>query len=172
MRALADFTLVPGDEGQTTVAFSGPMTVASVGAIDSGLRAVEGPVATVDLADIGEIDTVGAWVVWRFSQRLGARIVDHVRGQHEAARRPAFHKRDEEARREVLVAAQRLQLRTNLRKTLISASVIGLVVLVFFTNDKDRSLPCASRGSLATPASIPIGGWWRRRRDGGTRSTW
>lgn len=76
MRALADFTLVPGDEGQTTVAFSGPMTVASVGAIDSGLRAVEGPVATVDLADIGEIDTVGAWVVWRFSQRLGARIVN------------------------------------------------------------------------------------------------
>ena len=39
-----------------------------------------------------------------------------------------------------LVAAQRLQLRTNLRKTLISASVIGLVVLVFFTNDKDRTL--------------------------------
>ncbi|MDE2561490.1 MAG: ABC transporter permease [Sphingomonadales bacterium] len=80
MRALADFTMVPGSgdgDGQgATVAFSGPMVVSSLGPIDASLRAVEGPVAAVDLAAVDEIDTVGAWIVWRFSRRLGARIVN------------------------------------------------------------------------------------------------
>lgn len=38
---------------------------------------------------------------------VGARVVHHVGGQHEGACRPALHERDEEARRKVLVAAQR-----------------------------------------------------------------
>ncbi|WP_338466712.1 ABC transporter permease [Novosphingobium sp. ZN18A2] len=76
MRALADFTLVPGDGESTTVAFSGPMIVSSLGPIDAALRAVDGPVSAVDLSGVSEIDTVGAWVVWRVSQRLGASIVN------------------------------------------------------------------------------------------------
>lgn len=48
-----------------------------------------------------------------------------------------------------LAAAQRLQLRTHLRKPLIAASVIGLIVLVLFTKDKDRTL-LGFVGSIAT----------------------
>ena len=38
----------------------------------------------------------------------GARVVYRIRGQHEAARRAALHERQQEAGRQVLVAAQRL----------------------------------------------------------------
>lgn len=66
-----------------------------------------------------------------------------------------------------LVAAQRLQLRTNLRKTLISASVIGLVVLVFFTNDKDRTLLDLARSiamfGVIAAILVWLLGFWQAR---------
>lgn len=70
MRAQADFTLDGG-----TLAFSGPMTVASLGVVDPRLRAIDGAVEKIDLGKVTRIDTVGAWTAWHLSQRLGAEVV-------------------------------------------------------------------------------------------------
>lgn len=80
MRALADFTIQPGDAGTeeaggATLAFSGEMLVSSVGAIDARLRALDEPIARIDLSAVGRMDTVGAWTVWRLAQEQGAEIV-------------------------------------------------------------------------------------------------
>ena len=82
MRQLAEYTL--RDEGDArTVALSGPLTVASVGALDAQLRQVPGPLARVDMAAVTTIDTVGAWIAWRLARDCGAEIS----GESEEARR-------------------------------------------------------------------------------------
>lgn len=65
MREWADFTEQTDEAGALTIAFSGPLVVSTAGLLDRRLRALAGPVARVDLADVAEIDTVGAWIVWR-----------------------------------------------------------------------------------------------------------
>jgi len=70
MRARADFTI---DDG--TLKFSGPMTVASLGVIDTRLRAIDEPVSQIDLGAVDRIDTVGAWTAWNLSQQLDAKVV-------------------------------------------------------------------------------------------------
>ncbi|OYW47788.1 MAG: ABC transporter permease, partial [Novosphingobium sp. 12-62-10] len=75
MRELTDFKLVPADEeGAATLAFSGPMTVASLGAADTRLRALGESFATIDISAVTRIDTVGAWTVWRLSRDHDAKI--------------------------------------------------------------------------------------------------
>ena len=74
MREWAEFNLHETD-GQTVAAFTGPLRVSSIGQIDPQLRAVSGPVQVVDLSGAGAIDTVGAWIVYRFARDQQAQIV-------------------------------------------------------------------------------------------------
>ena len=75
MRELTDFQLepVPNGEGRR-LAFSGPMTVASIGVADKRIRALDGTIAEIDLSRVTAIDTVGAWSVWRLSRDHDAKI--------------------------------------------------------------------------------------------------
>ena len=80
MRALADFTIQPGDAGTeeaggATLAFSGAMLVSTLGALDARVRALDEPIARIDLSAVERMDTVGAWMVWRLAQERGAEIV-------------------------------------------------------------------------------------------------
>ncbi|ODU71103.1 MAG: ABC transporter permease [Novosphingobium sp. SCN 66-18] len=80
MRALADFTIQPGDAGTeeaggATLAFSGEMLVSTLGALDARVRALDEPIARIDLSAVERMDTVGAWMVWRLAQEQGAEIV-------------------------------------------------------------------------------------------------
>ena len=80
MRALADFTIQPGDAGTeeaggATLAFSGEMLVSTLGALDARVRALDEPIARIDLSAVERMDTVGAWMVWRLAQERGAEIV-------------------------------------------------------------------------------------------------
>jgi len=74
MREWADFTTEQGEDGATTIAFSGPLIVSAIGPAERRLRAVSGAVARLDLTGVREIDTVGAWVVWRMARDSGAEI--------------------------------------------------------------------------------------------------
>lgn len=76
MREQADFTIEPGEAGNTLV-FSGALTVSSVGTIDARLRALAVPVARIDLRHVRTIDTVGAWTCWRLSRSTGASVINH-----------------------------------------------------------------------------------------------
>ncbi|MFM2302566.1 MAG: hypothetical protein RLZZ84_2302 [Pseudomonadota bacterium] len=75
MHDLADFTITTGDDGALTVTLSGPLVIATVGRIDPGLRALDGQVRRIDLSQISEIDTTGAWAVWRLARDSGAQII-------------------------------------------------------------------------------------------------
>lgn len=83
MRDLADFTVEADDDGALTVAFSGPLVVSSVGFLDPRLRGLAGPVRRIDLAGVEEIDTTGAWIVWRLARDNGSDITG---ASEEAAR--------------------------------------------------------------------------------------
>jgi len=77
MRALADFTIEPAQGGDGGVLrFSGPMVVSSLGLVDRRLRAVNEAISEIDVRDVERMDTVGAWIVWRLSQQLDAKIVN------------------------------------------------------------------------------------------------
>ncbi|MDP3905817.1 ABC transporter permease [Novosphingobium sp.] len=65
MREWADFTEQTDESGGLTIAFSGPLVVATAGPLDRRLRALAAPVVRIDLTAVPEIDTVGAWIVWR-----------------------------------------------------------------------------------------------------------
>ena len=62
-----------GAEG-TRLVLSGQLTLASIAPLDRAVTAIEGPIQSVDLTAVDDIDTVGAWVVCRFAHRVGAAI--------------------------------------------------------------------------------------------------
>ncbi|MEP2725996.1 MAG: hypothetical protein ABJH19_18110, partial [Roseibium sp.] len=75
MSSEAGFTISDEGEGHGTLALSGPWLVSSIGAMERDLARIEGPVARIDLSDVSEIDTVGAWVACDLAERLEAEVV-------------------------------------------------------------------------------------------------
>ena len=57
------------------LAFSGPMTVSSLGLTDRALRDLDDSVTKIDVSAVTVMDTVGAWTVWRLSRDTGADII-------------------------------------------------------------------------------------------------
>ena len=94
MREWADFTTETGADGAISIALSGPLVVSSVGRIDTRLRALDTAVTRIDLAQVSDFDTVGAWTVVRLAKDRGAeitggseqamRLISSVRGDTEA----------------------------------------------------------------------------------------
>ena len=79
----AQFTLSgEGASEDGVLALSGPWLVATVGTVEDELAAIDSA-ASVDLSDVSEIDTVGAWVACNLAERLGAEIT----GANERAQR-------------------------------------------------------------------------------------
>ena len=74
MRGTADFFTETGADGSAALVLTGPLLVSSVGTIDRRLRALEGPIASIDLSRSDRIDTVGAWTAWSLSKRFSAPI--------------------------------------------------------------------------------------------------
>ena len=75
MREWADFT-VQERGGRATVVVQGPLLVSTIGPLDRRLREVRDSVQYVDLENAGDIDTVGAWTVWRFADGHHAEILN------------------------------------------------------------------------------------------------
>ncbi|PLK26494.1 ABC transporter permease [Novosphingobium sp. TH158] len=75
MREWADFSTEEAEGGAVRIVFSGPLVVSSIGVVDRRLRACEDRVAEVDLSQISDIDTVGAWMALRVAREHKARIV-------------------------------------------------------------------------------------------------
>ncbi len=74
MREWADFTVETDASGGNRLALTGPLLISSIGVLDRKLRDWQEPVAEVDLSGAGLVDTVGAWIVWRFARDSGAKI--------------------------------------------------------------------------------------------------
>ncbi len=93
MVAPADFS--QDDAGGTTVLrFTGNLSLAHIGDLPQRLDAVDARVGTLDLSQVDQVDTIGAWVVHRFARDSGARIEglseegQHLLGQVEKADQP------------------------------------------------------------------------------------
>ena len=65
-----------GQRGRATVVVQGPLLVSTIGPLDRRLRQVQDSVQYVDLENAGDIDTVGAWTVWRFADGHHAEILN------------------------------------------------------------------------------------------------
>ncbi|KPL69614.1 ABC transporter permease [Erythrobacter sp. SG61-1L] len=83
MREWADFTVETDEKDGTSLVLSGPLLISSIGVLDRRLREWPGPVDRIDLSQVGAVDTVGAWIVWRFARDSGGQIT----GASEDARR-------------------------------------------------------------------------------------
>jgi len=89
MIEMADFI-----EESNALRFSGPLILARLGDIPERLHELHTTPAVIDLSHITRLDTVGAWVVHRLSQRSGATVIGtsavatHLLAQVAAADRP------------------------------------------------------------------------------------
>jgi phospholipid/cholesterol/gamma-HCH transport system permease protein len=83
MSELADFAIQDGPDGNAVLALSGPYLVSSIGYVDAALRKIDEPIAAIDLSQVTEIDTVGAWIACRIAEEHQAEIT----GTSERAQR-------------------------------------------------------------------------------------
>ena len=74
MREWADLSVETGEDGTQRVSISGPLTIACIALIDQQFRELEGDVSALDLSGVSDMDTIGAWTVFRASRRLGAEV--------------------------------------------------------------------------------------------------
>ncbi len=74
MQSAAQHRLDETGSGGPRLVLSGQLTLAHIGPLEADLRAMDGPVSTVDLSEVEEIDTVGAYVVCRLASRLETEI--------------------------------------------------------------------------------------------------
>jgi phospholipid/cholesterol/gamma-HCH transport system permease protein len=75
MRVWADFTLEEDAAGRAVAVLSGPLTVSSIAVVDRALRDFSGALDRVDISAVPDLDTVGAWTVWRLLRDTGAELV-------------------------------------------------------------------------------------------------
>ncbi|WP_305098142.1 ABC transporter permease [Croceibacterium aestuarii] len=120
MREWADFSIEQGDGG-TQLVLHGPLVISSIGVLDEKLRQYEGEAARIDLSQVEQVDTVGAWTVLRFSRASGAKIT----GASEKAQRLIKAVEDAENTADIEPPRPRLLLRVPER--------VGELVLEFFT---------------------------------------
>ena len=75
MRDWASYTLDDAGTGGTRLILDGRLLISTVGPLDGQLRKLDSAIAAVDLSQVTEIDTVGAWIVSRVSQDHDAQII-------------------------------------------------------------------------------------------------
>lgn len=83
MQDAAQYRLDEDGAAGTRLVLSGQVTLASIAPLERELKRLSGPFGTVDLAEVDDIDTVGAWVVCRIAREHGSDIT----GASEAAER-------------------------------------------------------------------------------------
>lgn len=73
MRDWADFSL-DGGEGAATLTLKGSLRVHSLGDLDRRIDALNRPINQIDLSQVSDIDTTGAWLAWRIADDNEAEI--------------------------------------------------------------------------------------------------
>ena len=76
MGAPADFAIEERGESGAVLRFSGNLDITTIAQLDKRLKQIDQPVALIDMADAGHIDTVGAWVVYRLARDQRCEIVN------------------------------------------------------------------------------------------------
>ncbi len=98
----ANFSLQEQEDGGTVLHLSGSYLVSTIGEIDQDLRAIDQPLARVDVSKVVEMDTVGAFIACDVAQRNSAELT----GADERAQR--LLKAIERSGEPIVVSAPRL----------------------------------------------------------------
>lgn len=69
MQVAAEYTLEDEGAQGSRLVLSGHLTLAAIGPLERGLRDLAGPLRSIDLGAVEEIDTVGAWLVCRLARQ-------------------------------------------------------------------------------------------------------
>jgi phospholipid/cholesterol/gamma-HCH transport system permease protein len=93
MQDAAQYTLDEDSADGTRLVLSGKVTLANIAPLERDFKRLSGPIRTVDLSDVDEIDTVGAWVVCGVARTHNSDIT----GASEAAQRLLSAVRDIDA---------------------------------------------------------------------------
>ncbi len=72
----ADFVEEQGEDGAAVLRFTGDLAIASIGDLPERLAEAQYRADRIDLGDVGYMDTVGAWLVYRTAKECGAEIVN------------------------------------------------------------------------------------------------
>ena len=75
MADAADFTFDQLQSGEGIIRFSGQLAIATISDLDDRLRALSEPIKRIDLSQLGHIDTVGAWLIYRTAKEHDAEII-------------------------------------------------------------------------------------------------
>jgi phospholipid/cholesterol/gamma-HCH transport system permease protein len=70
----AQFSITDDGDGGTTLALSGALLVSTIGRFERELDTITGNLSRIDLSQVEEIDTVGAWVTCRLAAEHNAEI--------------------------------------------------------------------------------------------------
>lgn len=75
MESIAQYSLVEDGAGSARLVLSGQLTLASIGPLADALKTIDTPIRVVDIAEVEEIDTVGAYVVCRLARQHDSEII-------------------------------------------------------------------------------------------------
>lgn len=75
MREWADFSVDDEGQGAAVLMLKGRLRIHSLGDLDTRLEALEQDIARIDLSQVTDIDTSGAWLIQNFARQQGAEIV-------------------------------------------------------------------------------------------------
>ncbi|MAK98657.1 MAG: ABC transporter permease [Citromicrobium sp.] len=76
MGTAAQYTLEENDDGRTVLRLAGPYLLSNLSQIDSELRKLDAEYDAVDLADVTEIDTVGAWFACQLARKNSVEVIN------------------------------------------------------------------------------------------------
>ena len=76
MATEATYTLEKDGDGRTVLRLAGPYLLSSIGSVERGLRSLDESFSAIDLEDVTEIDTVGAWFACTLARKNDADVVN------------------------------------------------------------------------------------------------
>ena len=76
MATEAQYSLDNDGDGRTVLRLSGPYLLSTIGDVEAELRKLDTQLSAIDLSDVTEIDTVGAWFATRLSRDHSADVVN------------------------------------------------------------------------------------------------
>ncbi|MEW4448663.1 ABC transporter permease [Qipengyuania sp. JC766] len=72
----AHFSFEDDGQGGEKLALKGPFLVSTIGPIDTELQGIDAEISAVDLADVTEIDTAGAWIACSIASRNDVSVIN------------------------------------------------------------------------------------------------
>ncbi|MEE9432805.1 MAG: ABC transporter permease [Sphingorhabdus sp.] len=133
-----DFEFEDGKDGKPALILTGDLTIATIGDLDPRLRKLDSEISTVDLSNVGHVDTIGAWLIERTARENNAAIIHADSDTSKLLQRVAEQQIDEIPVAKELIPINRILSEIGESVTIAASTMlaflgfIGQVVVAFF----------------------------------------